>query len=597
MLYKYSEDRNIIIATVNEGYVDFALNWYCSLKRVGLTNFIIHSGDLGAKRRLEELGYPTFYYESETDQSYTKVDVDSNIHGHVYGSVAYQALMNTRTEFIYKVLQKGYNVLLCDVDTVFFRNPFLFFSPLLDIQGGAHKEQKVTGGFVYLRSTPKTLSVWTSMLFKHKEMFKKIQLMEKFDPHAETEQELLNNILLSSTSEKISWGRIPQNVVADGKSFFVDKATQRSGSWPAVIHNNFIIGKENKYERFVNASMWLVKDNFQCRQFPSYLPRPPSPLKVDKPPLLIKIIVFDRPQSLKRLLVSLTKARYGDDQVPLEFIVDYPNESANEKTLSERSEVARLVKSFKWKYGEKKVTIRTKHYGYEAQWFNSWYPTSNNQACLFLEDDNEVSPIFYIWAKTMLEKFYLNPKNYDPRLYGLSMQHQHVIPGNYPKLPSQFLPSGTTYYRYQYPSTIGPIIFSSHWAEFLVWVNDKLNQKDFVPLFSNLITNDWFQTKRGERSTWSIWFTRFAAEKGWYTLYTNFPDASALVVNHSEGETNYKGAKGPNSPMFTNSNDLTYPKSLKDVPLYDFQFNQITEDPSILEDRAIYCDIFNVQFQ
>ena len=35
---------------------------------------------------------------------------------------------------------------------------------------------------------------------------------------------------------------------------------------------------------------------------------------------------------------------------------------------------------------------------------------------------------------------------------------------------------------------------------------------------------------------------------------------------------------------------------MRDIPLYDFHFNKIEEDPSVLEGRAFYSDTFNTDF-
>jgi len=86
-------------------------------------------------------------------------------------------------------MQKGYNVLLCDVDIIFLRNPFLFFDYSLDIQGtilfesnslfffcppkesnltfslgGVHKSEKITGGFIFFRATESAKKLWMKVL-------------------------------------------------------------------------------------------------------------------------------------------------------------------------------------------------------------------------------------------------------------------------------------------------------------------------------------------------------------------------------------------------------------------------------------------------
>lgn len=589
VLFKAEKDRNIIVATVNEGYLDFAINWLCALRRLGLHNYLFHAADVATKEKLQAMGEPVFFYQSEESSKYAVEEGGAK--SFLYGSVAYQSLMNTRTEFIYKILQKGYNILLCDIDVILLRNPFLFMDPTLDIQGGAHKEEKITGGFVYFRATQNAFQVWTRVLHQHREMFRNIQNEEKFDIHAMTEQELLNKNLLSSTPDKVKWGRIPQQHLADGKRFFIDKETQKKGEWPMGIHNNFIIGKDNKMQRFQNISMWLVNPDLQCRMFPLVEVAPPSSNKFS---LVIKLLAYDRPASLKRLMRSLFNANYdGDKDIQLDIMIDSPEGPAAD--TKDRKDVIALAYSFRWPYGKKRVIVRDQHYGLAGQWLNAWFPVSDSELGLFLEDDNVVSPDYYIWIKEMAKRYYFDKENYDPRLYGFALQNQHMIPGKYPTKPADLLDSGVYYYRYQQLSTWGPIFFPNHWAEFLSWHKDRSDDPNFFPLFSNLITNKWFLERGGGRSVWSAWFIRFTSERGWYCIYTNFPEQRALIVNYRDKGVNYPESKGPNSSMQESIKSIPFPKSSSLMPLYDFHFNLIAEDPSILEDRGLYSDIYNIQ--
>ena len=58
---------------------------------------------------------------------------------------------------------------------------------------------------------------------------------------------------------------------------------------------------------------------------------------------------------------------------------------------------------------------------------------------------------------------------------------------------------------------------------------------------------------------------------------------------------NFKEDKGPNSnPAVLTEEMLAFPPGAQ-LPIYDFHFNQIVEDPSILEDRATYADTYNIE--
>jgi len=130
--------------------------------------------------------------------------------------------------------------------------------------------------------------------------------------------------------------------------------------------------------------------------------------------------------------------------------------------------------------------------GLVNQWLNSWFPTSDNKLAMFLEDDNTVVPGFYSYLKQALLHYYYTPEHYDPRVFAFNMQNQHMIPGQYPTKPSSILPPTTLYFKYQLLSTWGPVFFPQHWSDFVTWYAERSSDPAFLPLFSNMITNEWF---------------------------------------------------------------------------------------------------------
>ena len=69
-----------------------------------------------------------------------------------------------------------------------------------------------------------------------------------------------------------------------------------------------------------------------------------------------------------------------------------------------------------------------------------------------------------------------------------------------------------------------------------------------------------------------------------------------MVVNFRDKGVNYKEDKGPNAPEVSELLPymLEFPNAT-DLPLYDFHFNRVTDDPSILEERGIYSEIYNIE--
>ena len=72
------------------------------------------------------------------------------------------------------------------------------------------------------------------------------------------------------------------------------------------------------------------------------------------------------------------------------------------------------------------IIKQTKHVGLLGQWTAG---SNHSEVQLVLEDDLVLSPHYYIFLKEAIEFYYLNRSNYDSRMYGLSLQHQHTVVG------------------------------------------------------------------------------------------------------------------------------------------------------------------------
>jgi hypothetical protein len=109
----------------------------------------------------------------------------------------------------------------------------------------------------------------------------------------------------------------------------------------------------------------------------------------------VSIITNNRSQSLSRLLGSLERARYFGDSLDLRFNME---DSADADTK-------RLVDDLGWQHGSVFVHHRITHGGLLTAVVESWYPRSNDSYGLLLEDDVEVSPLFYAWIKLALLRY------------------------------------------------------------------------------------------------------------------------------------------------------------------------------------------------
>lgn len=111
--------------------------------------------------------------------------------------------------------------------------------------------------------------------------------------------------------------------------------------------------------------------------------------------MTLSIITKDRPQSLSRLLDSISDAKYYGDKIDLRVNLEQSSDL----------ETRDMVKGFHWGYGSMFVHHRVIHGGLLTAVAESWFPHSNNSYGVLLEDDVELSPMFYAWIKMTLLRY------------------------------------------------------------------------------------------------------------------------------------------------------------------------------------------------
>ncbi|KIL69489.1 hypothetical protein M378DRAFT_99099 [Amanita muscaria Koide BX008] len=247
------------------------------------------------------------------------------------------------------------------------------------------------------------------------------------------------------------------------------------------------------------------------------------------PHVTISVITQNRPQSLNRLLMSLSQSLFFGDNVSLKFNLE---QSSDGQTMH-------LVDSFIWNHGPIFIHHRVIHGGLLPAVVESWYPHANHTYALILEDDVEVSPLFYAWIKMAILRYrYGDEKNLSPQLFGISLYQQKNL-----ELPIEGRRSfdaralfhqhnlePSTPYLSPVPCSWGAVYFPNHWREFHDYITIRLSEvvlnvdQDIVP---NVRSNHWTKS-------WKKYFIELAFLRGYVMLYPNFSNYTSLSTNHLE---------------------------------------------------------------
>ncbi|KAJ7224433.1 hypothetical protein GGX14DRAFT_650327 [Mycena pura] len=264
------------------------------------------------------------------------------------------------------------------------------------------------------------------------------------------------------------------------------------------------------------------------------------------PRIEISVITQDRPQSLERLLSSLARGRFFGDPVALRMNME---QSSDLETI-------RIVGAYKWNHGNLFIHRRVVHGGLIPAVVESWYPSSNDSYGLLLEDDVELSPLFYAWIKMGILRYrYGEAKDRTGHLFGISLYQQKNIE-LHPEGRKAFnprslftnsrLPHPSTPYLSQIPCSWGAVYFPEHWREFHDYLATRLSEsmmeidRIVVP---NVRSNNWTKS-------WKKYFIELVYLRGYVMLYPNYEGFMSLSTNHLEVGSHVKDRPKEKQDMF-----------------------------------------------
>jgi hypothetical protein len=247
-------------------------------------------------------------------------------------------------------------------------------------------------------------------------------------------------------------------------------------------------------------------------------------LKWKLPEISIHVITHDRPYSLERLLNSLSSSFFFGDKPKLYIHVDA---LPDERTMH-------LIKSFKWIEGRKELKLRLFKAGLLTNIVESWYPLSNNEFSIFLEDDIEVSPYFYLWSKMLILNYYETKGLLRKKIFGFSLYTPRVQELTFPKRKISFrkLVSSAGFkensmFLYQNPCSWGAVYFPEIWKEFFHYISSRLNSANSNTIIPNARSNTW-------KNSWKKYFIEMIVLRGYLMVYPNFINETSFSTNHVE---------------------------------------------------------------
>lgn len=223
--------------------------------------------------------------------------------------------------------------------------------------------------------------------------------------------------------------------------------------------------------------------------------------------IAIVIPCFKRVDSLKTLCDGLLKTDYGNDKVTLVFSIDY----------LEGSNVPEFADGFQWNFGEKVVIKHEKNIGLRNNILSCGDLTQKYDAVIILEDDLEVMPAFYQFAKEAA-MYYEN----DDRIAGISI-YQYFLEE---MTVNQFIPidNGSDVYFVKWASSWGQLWTRHQWTSFREWLqtHEDISEIDIPSTVKN-----W-------KRSWKKYYIAYLTDTNRYFV---FPYRSFIYNGNKEGGT------------------------------------------------------------
>ncbi|KAG8819498.1 hypothetical protein FRC19_009739 [Serendipita sp. 401] len=243
-------------------------------------------------------------------------------------------------------------------------------------------------------------------------------------------------------------------------------------------------------------------------------------------------------------------------------------------------ETRRVVRDCRWKHGPLTVRHRVTLGGLIPAIVESWYPANNDAYGLILEDDVELSPLFFAWIKMNILRYRYGTSSLSRELlYGISLYSPKNVElrplGRQPwsaqvLFEEQGLLSKATPYLSGTPCSWGAVYFPEHWREFHDYLISR-QLEEIVPLDTIIVPD--VRSNRWKKS-WKRFFIEFAWLKGSVMVYPNFDNFVSFSTNHLEIGSHVADASAKARkkslfvvPLMTLEDGMTYFLQLLDAGL------------------------------
>lgn len=287
--------------------------------------------------------------------------------------------------------------------------------------------------------------------------------------------------------------------------------------------------------------------------------------------ICIIVVGYNRPDAVGRLLDSLTRADYCNDQVDLLISID---KGALQK------EIVDIANNYKWKHGEKKIRAFTERQGLRPHIIQCGDVVNDYDAVIVLEDDITVSECFYKYVKQTVS-FYNN----DDKIGGISLYRHAVNVGVARFFEPEFI--GYDVFALQYAQSWGQCWTKNMWNGFRKWYGD--NEDFFARENNKLLDMIPDSVLAWDGHSWLKYYMAYIVDKNLYYIYPYY----SVATNHSEiGQHNTFGMNSDYQVPLASGDYLYRMSKLENLVKYDVFFERQNYEIAGYSDKRIVLDLY-----
>ncbi len=292
-----TNDNHIVLLLATSGYYSLLHNFFCYVENIPRSSYFLPLIIVTSDEEVEQLAHSFRAGVFNTQNVYDITQL--YLQTAEFGTLRYQQLMLARTEIAMELLLLGFSPVVADIDTVWLQNPLsdlssnaklspelestLSSSPIRAVVRVNHSspydvaitddDGEVCGCFVAINPTSRGLLFWKEVLNAHRNLVKNAMSKDsKLRRFTDSEQKLLTSFIYGHRYKENLRYRLLSNIsFPSGRVFFnnpwlLQGNKSNSGGIDAIdispvkiVHNNFVIGLENKIFRFEKRRLWMYR--------------------------------------------------------------------------------------------------------------------------------------------------------------------------------------------------------------------------------------------------------------------------------------------------------------------------------------------------